>query len=159
MVAKIKNNICSFNAKNTSVKNTAKEYIILEAGTIYEYFPKKLGEILTEKSIQKKFDFINKNYTIDIWDDFEWRFENDKPCEETDIEYIISIKFIDDSYSHGEYTDQECSVFFSLKECFKQIDFSKNKVYSAYEIISSGYSPSGLGRNYGQVSEEIKKKL
>lgn len=159
VVEKIKNNIGSFNSKNESLKTAVSKYVILETGTLHEYFKRKINEILTEKSIQKKFDFINKNYTIDIWDDLEYRFENEQPYEETDIEYFISIIFIDDNYSYGEFIDRECSVFFTLKECFKQIYFNKNKVYSAYEIVSSGYSPSGLGRDYRQVSEAILKRL
>ena len=56
--------------------------------------------------------------------------------------------------STGEYKDMECSVFFEFEEVLKQIDFKDKKLYVALDV-SPGYSPSGKGRNYGNLESMI----
>jgi hypothetical protein len=114
--------------------------------------------IFSDKKLQERFGYTDNDFTVDIWDDFLYRYENGEPHEENDIEHHISVVFNDDSYSHNSVDGRECSVFFTLIQKFKQINFNNNKVYCAFEIISRGYSPSGKGRNYSELSDEFMKR-
>ena len=70
------------------------------------------------------------------------------------LHFMINVTFFDDTYSYGEYKDMECSVFFEFEEVLKQIDFKDKKLYVALDV-SPGYSPSGKGRNYGNLESMI----
>jgi hypothetical protein len=76
----------------------------------------------------------------------------------TVYDFYISIEFNDDTYSYRDVKDAVCSVTIEFKEKFKQINFETNKVYSAFEIISHGYSPSER-RKYDQLSNELVVRL
>lgn len=156
----LKNNIKSYYKANREVvRHNVGTYIVLEASTFYENIEKALKRILEDERVRKKFPFLQNNYIIEVWDDFEYRFDNEQPCEEQDIEYMASIVFVDDNYSYGGVDDRECSVFFEFKEKFKQCNFGDKKVYSIFEIVSHGYSPSNIDRNYEELSDEVLNQL
>lgn len=159
VVKKIKDNINSYNSQSTSVETGVGTYLIFKTETFYTDLEEKVSSVLKSSSFRKKVDSVRDNYIIDIWNDFEYRIDNDEPCEEGDIQHFVSIVFTDDNYSFGEVDNRECSVFFTIEEKFKQINFTNNKVYSAFEITSSGYSPSNKKRNYQKVLDELLKRL
>lgn len=159
VVSKLKDNIKWSSDQNMPANVEVGQYIVLEVNALDIYFQDKIHEILKSQYFQENYPYINNNYIIDIWDDMDYRYENNEPCEDTDIEHFVSVVFTDDCYSYGECTNRECSIFITLRECFKQINFSVNKVYAAYEITSSGYSPSGIGRNYAELSADFLARL
>lgn len=52
----------------------------------------------------------------------------------------------------------KCSIFYHFIEKFKQVEFSKKKVYSILQLIVRGYTNKGK-RNYNKISSELAKKL
>lgn len=154
----IKNNINSIDPKDFTSINEVGTYLIYEASEFYNQLENKISSIFSDRKLQKKFGYTDEDFSIDIWDDFEYRFEKDEPYEENDLEHHISVVFNDDSYSHNDVEGRECSVFFTLNQKFKQINFNNNKVYCAFEIITRGYSPSGKGRDYSKLSDEFMKR-
>lgn len=158
IVEAIKNNISSIDSKKFVTLNDIGSYLVLESSEFYNSLQNNFEKILSNSKFQKKYGFSNENYLIDIWDDALYRIENNQPSEDTDIQYYISIDFNDDSYSYNEVKDRSCSVTFQLSEKFKQINFYNYKVYSAFEIISRGYSPSGK-RDYNELSDELLKRF
>lgn len=159
LIEAIKNNIKALNSNEFVSINEVGSYLIFESSKFYNQIEDSIKGIFQDVKLQKKYDFTNDDFIIEIWDDLDYRIDNKEPYEETDIEYFISINFTDDTFSSTDNSDKECSIFLSLKEEFKQINFSNNKVYSAFEIISRGYSPSGKGRNYSELSDEFMKKI
>lgn len=158
VVDTLKYNIKCSNAKNMTTDADDTLYLVIESDTLESFFERKIQEIFGMESIKKKYSFISDNYSIEMWDNIEDLLKNKRPWDDTDIETYISIVFNDDRYSHNEYKNQECSILFTFQECFKQINFIERKVYSAFRI-SRGYSPSGLNRNYDQLSYDILKYI
>lgn len=154
----IKNNIVSVDSKDLTSVNEIGSYLIYESTEFYNQLENNVKSVFLEKKLQEKFGYTDQDFIVEIWDDFEYRFENGEPHEETDIEHHISVIFTDDSYSYNDVDNRECSVFFTLKQKFKQINFNNNKVYCAFEILSRGYSPSGKGRDYSEFSDEFMKR-
>ncbi|WP_342480251.1 hypothetical protein NST07_23475 [Paenibacillus sp. FSL L8-0340] len=154
----IQSNILSLDSKGAISIKEHSSYLVMESSNFYDLLEKKLHNIVSNAKLQKKYNYSKECYSIEIWDDLLHRIENEEPSEETDVEYHISIEFNDDTYSFKEYTNKTCSVFFQLIEKFKQINFTNNKVYTVFEIISHGYSPSEK-RNYGGLSDEILIEL
>src|SRR5665648_19422 len=154
----IKSNIKSIDSNSLTSINEVGTYLIYEASEFYNQLENNVKIIFLDKRLQKKFGYTDKDFRVEIWDDFDYKFENGEPHEENDIEHHISVIFTDDSYSHNGVDGRECSVFFTLNLKFKQINFSNNKVYCAFEILSRGYSPSRKGRNYSELSDEFMKK-
>lgn len=156
MIEAIKSNIESFDTNDLVSLNDIGTYLIFEANS--SDLENNIINIFKDNNFQSKYGFTDNDFYIDNSDDFEYRFNNNEPYSETDIEHFIFVIFKDDTYSNGNDSNNECSIFFSMKEKFKQINFSNNKVYSVFEIISHGYSPSGKGRKYSEISDELIKK-
>ncbi|MBC9786267.1 hypothetical protein H1S01_17555 [Heliobacterium chlorum] len=154
----IKNNICSLDSKGLLSIKEPHSYMVLESSNFYNQVEEVTKRILSERKLQEKYCYSDNNFIIEVWDDLMYRIENNEPSKETDIEYHVSIEFNDDTYSYKEYTNQTCTVFFQFVEKFKQINFSNNKVYTVYEIISHGYSPSKK-RDYNGLMSEVIKRL
>ena len=159
IIQAIKSNIKSFDSSDFVSINEVGSYLIIESSKFYSQLEESIKNIFQDIKLQEKYGFTNADFIVDIWDDFLYRFDKGEPHEETDIEHFIEIKFTDDEYSHNNIDNRECSVFFSLREKFKQIDFRDRKVYCAFEIITRGYSPSGKGRNYSELSDEFMKRI
>ena len=158
IVGAIKNNISSLDSKGFIEIKDVGSYLVIESSDFYNVLENNVKSILGDSKLREKHGFTNESYLIEIWDDFLYRIENDEPSQETDIQYYISIEFIDDTYSANEVKDKLCSVNFQILEKFKQINFTNYKVYSAFEIISRGYSPSQK-RNYDALSDDILKRM
>lgn len=158
VVQAIKDSISSADSKGFISVNDIGSYIVLETSKFYNLLQARIEGVLNDSKIQKKYGFTNKNYYIEIYDDLLYRIDNKEPTEDTDIQYFVSIEFTDDVYSYKDVKDRNCSISFQLCEKFKQINFNNNKVYSAFEIISQGYSPSEK-RNYSGLADEIIKKI
>lgn len=151
----------SKNAANTiQRKNPNKDnwYFILPSSGFYDQVFKITEKIMLDSKLQEKYIYSKDCYKIEIWDDFLYRLDNNQPTEETDISYYVLIEFNDDKYSHGEVKNVACSITIEFKEKFKQINFEANKVYSAFEIISHGHTPSEK-RKYSKLSEEMVVRL
>lgn len=159
IVEAIKSNINSFDPKEFISINDIGSYLIFESSKFYNQLENNIRSIFQDAKLQEKYGFTNEDFTVEIWDDFEYRFENKEPHEETDIEYTISVIFTDDTYSYNDVSGRECSIFFTIREKFKQINFYDNKVYCAFEIMTHGYSPSEKGRNYSELSNEFMKRI
>lgn len=155
----IKSNILSLEVKEFVSISEVGSYLIFETSTFYNDLESKVKIIFQDKKLQEKYSFTDGDFIVDIWDDLDFRIENDKPHEETDIEHCISIEFTDDSYTHNGISGRKCSIFLTFTEKFKQINFESNKVYSAFEIVSRGLSPSDKGRDYRGLSDELMKRL
>lgn len=154
----IKNNISLVDSKKFVSVNEVGSYLVLESSEFYNVLQADVERILSDSKIRKKYGFTNDNYSVEIWDDLLDRIDKGEPSEDTDIQHFISIEFTDDVYSFNEVKNEICSVTFQLSERFKQINFSNRKVYSAFEIISRGYSPSEK-RDYSGLSDEIVKRF
>lgn len=159
IIEAIKSNIKSFDSNEFVSINEVGSYLIFESSKFHNQFESNIKSIFQDSKLQEKYEFTNDDFIVEISDDFEYRFENEEPHEETDIEYIIEIIFTDDTYSHNDINNRECSIFLTLREKFKQINFNNNKVYCAFEIITRGYSPSGKKRDYRELSDELMKRI
>lgn len=159
IIEAIKSNISFFNSTEFISINEVGSYLIFESTEFYNQLENSITSVFQDSKLQEKFGFTNDNFIVEITDDFDYRFENEEPYEETDIEHHISIIFTDDTYSHNDIDGRECSIFLTLRERFKQINFSNNKVYCAFEIITRGYSPSSKGRDYRELSDELMKRI
>lgn len=159
IVEVIKSNVKSFDPSEFVYINEVGSYLIFESNNFYNKLESNIENIFRDNNLQKKYGFTNDDFVVDIWDDFEYRFENEEPHSEIDIEHHISVIFTDDTYSYGDVSDRECTVSFTLKEKFKQINFKDNKVYCAFEIISRGYSPSSKDRDYSEMSDDFMKRI
>jgi hypothetical protein len=158
IVDAIKSNIRSIDSRGFIAINEVGSYLVLESSDFYSLLESNVKSILSNSKIQERYGFKSESFFIEIWDDLLYRIDNEEPSEETDIEYYISIEFTDDTYSFNEIENKACSITFQLSERFKQINFSNYKVYSAFEVISRGYSPSKI-RDYDSLSDEILKRM
>ncbi|MBR9648574.1 hypothetical protein [Clostridium tyrobutyricum] len=152
----IKSNISSVDSKEFISIHEVGSYLVLESSEFYNLLQADVERILSDSKIQKRYGFTNDTYVIEIWDDLLYRIDNGESAEDSDIQHFISIEFTDDIFN--EVRDEKCCISFQLSEKFKQINFSNYKVYSAFEIISRGYSPSEK-RDYSGLSDEIIKKF
>ncbi|HHW39009.1 MAG TPA: nucleotide-binding protein [Bacillales bacterium] len=159
IVEVIKSNISTFEIKELVSISEVGSYLIFDTSTFYNDLESKVKSIFQDKKLQENYSFTEGDFIVDIWDDLDYRIENDEPYEETDIQHTISVEFTDDSYTYNGETDRGCSIFITLIEKFKQINFDNKKVYSAFEILSRGYSPSNKGRDYSGLSDELMKRL
>lgn len=159
IIEAIKTNIMSYDYEEYNYYNNAGRFFVLEVNNFATKLENCVNNILKSKKIQSKYGFTSNDFSVEIWDDIEEKIQEHEPYSEADIEYHIMVSFNDDTYSYKN-VEKGCSVSLSFKEKFKQIDFSNNnKVYSALEFTSNGYSPSGKGRNYGEISNELYKNL
>lgn len=156
IVEAIKSNINLVDSKEFISIHEVGSYLVLESSEFYNLLKADVERILNNSKIQEKYRFDNDAYVIEVWDDLEYRIDNGEPTEDADIQHFISIEFIDDVFNEAK--DKKCSISFQLSEKFKQINFSNYKVYSAFEIISRGYSPSEK-RDYSGLSDEIIKRF
>lgn len=159
VIKAIKSNIVPLDTNNFVSVNEIGSYLIFETSTFYNDLEDKIKSIFQDEKLQEKYRFTERDFIVDIWDDLDFRIENEQPHEETDIEHIVSVRFTDDSYTYNDISGRECSITLVLVEKFKQINFDTNKIYSAFEIISRGLSPSDSGRDYRSLSDELMKKL
>lgn len=155
----IKDNLESLTVNNIMVTSGIGKYLILEAGSYYFDLENTIINIFQSVGFQKRFQLDISKISVDIWNDLEYRIDNQEPCGDTDIEHHINIYFSDDTHSHVGFEDSPSSVFFSIKESFKQINFVDKKVYVAFEIITKGYSKSKMGRNYEAISDYLVKMI
>lgn len=150
-----KNAASSIQKKNPNKDNW---YFVLPSSDFFERVQKIIEKIMSDDELQSNYKLKFENYNIDMYDDFFQRIDNEESTEEIDISYFISIKFNDDSYSYKEVKNATCSIMIEFREKFKQINFQTNMVYSAFEIISHGSSPSEK-RKYSDLSSEIVIRL
>lgn len=159
VIEAIKSNIMPFEVNDFVSINEVGSYLIFETSTFYNDLEGKIYSVFQDKKLQEKYKFTDGDFIVEIWNDIEYRIENEEPYEETDIEHIISVEFTDDSYTYNGISGRECSITLALNEKFKQINFNNNKVYSTFEIVSRGISPSDMGRDYRGLSDELMKRL
>ncbi|KAF6570558.1 hypothetical protein JDW19_22815 [Paenibacillus polymyxa] len=158
LIEVIKSNISLHDPSEFIPINEVGSYLIFESSKFHSQIEEKINSLLQDLKLQSKYGFTSDDYTVDITDDFLYKFEEEESIEE-DIKYFISVVFTDDTYTHNNIGGRECSLIFTLRENFKQINFGENKVYSAFEIITRGHSPSGKGRDYRGLSDEFVKRL
>ncbi|MDQ0177616.1 hypothetical protein [Bacillus chungangensis] len=159
IVEVIKSNISTFEIKEFLSISEVGSYLIFDTLTFYNDLEAKVRSVFQNNKLQENYNFTEEDFIVDIWNDLEYRIENDEPYEETDIQHTISVELTDDSYKHNGKIDGRCSIFLTLIEKFKQINFDNKKVYSVFEIVTRGYSPSNKGRDYSGLSDELMKRL
>lgn len=151
----------SQNASSTILrKNPNKDnwYFVLQSSDFYSSVERIITKIIGESELEEKFKYSKENYRIEMFDDVLQRHENNEPTAETDITYYVLIEFNDEVFINRQQQTEPCSVTIAFMEKFKQINFESNIVYSAFEIISHGHTPSE-NRDYGELSEEIVIRL
>lgn len=142
--------------------NRDNSYFVLETSGFYDNAGKIVEKILEDPKMKELHNYETHDYCIEMWDDF-FEFvsddmEENRKIQDTDISYFIYIEFQDDIFSYKDNPDRLCSVSIQFMEKFKQIDFTTKKVYSAFEIVSNGYTPEGK-RKYDEISKEIVVRL
>lgn len=150
-------------AQNNTMKkypNKSNPFFILPTANFYSEINNIVNKIMLDNGLMIKYKYDPHSYDVEIWDDFLYLLDTIDDVKEEDISYYISVNFYDDSYSYKDINNEMCSINISFIEKFKQINFEKNKVYSAFEIISNGGPSEGLGkRDYVGLSNEIVTRL